>query len=308
MNPEVSVIIPARNEYPQICFTVDSVQQAFGNIAHEVIVVFDKNTDDGPKYMSGKGHCIKIEQIDSGSCWVARSHGASIAKGKYLLFFDGHVLINNKTISLLLDFYKKQFDVGICWVPVRYLLDSCEPKTRYDYGLKLVMSKFWGDWTSRKLSNRPYRLLMGGMAGMLISKEKFDYIRGFNGLIHTYVGGESLISFKSEMFGFHNYIHPDAGIAHFAANRGYCWKNDDLWQSFLAAAYITGGDRWLQKQKDYYIGMCRGVKRYLENLDLFCEQTKQLCANERIYVEKNAKFTLDEILEEYDNWLERKVY
>jgi glycosyltransferase involved in cell wall biosynthesis len=288
---DVSVIIPACNEYPQIAFTLDSIESELRDIDHEVIVVFNNSTDEGYSYVANRGTNIRAFNTDSLSCWKARSFGAEKAKGETLFFTDAHVLIEPHSFLRCLEVFEKE-DCGIVWMAMRYLMDQ----KSVCYGYDLKPEKFWGNWTRHRREIEPYPLVMSGAAGFAIKKKTFESIGGYHESLGIYGGGEPYLAFKAERLGFRNYIAPQAVFAHFNAKRKYAWNNDDLWRNFLLASYTTGGEEWLMKIRQHYFGICNGNKVYEKRLDEIVNEARALGTSDHLWIEKNSAITVNEII------------
>lgn len=105
MNPFFSIIIPTYNRSQSLSLAVNSVlEQSFGN--YELIIIDDGSNDDTPNiiklYLSNKRIIYHFQQ-NKGVCG-ARNKGASLAKGRYLLFLDSDDSVSKNWLS---DFYFK---------------------------------------------------------------------------------------------------------------------------------------------------------------------------------------------------------
>lgn len=85
-------MIPTYNRQELVCLTVESVlAQSFDD--YEVIVIDDGSTDQTVKMLEGYGPRVKtLSQKNSGP-EVARSNGAAIAKGDYIVLLDNDDLL-----------------------------------------------------------------------------------------------------------------------------------------------------------------------------------------------------------------------
>lgn len=88
MHPAISVIIPLYNKAPYVGTAIASVL-ASGPAIHEVIVVDDGSTDDGPEIVAGLNEpkVRLIRQKNSGVS-AARNRGIRAASGDYIAFLD----------------------------------------------------------------------------------------------------------------------------------------------------------------------------------------------------------------------------
>jgi len=290
LTPEVSVIIPVRNEHPQLWFTIDSIQEELLEIPHEIIVVFNENTDRGVEFGRTKQKFIRLFELEKGSIAQSRRFGAEQAKGRYLFFLDAHVLVESGSFRAAIELLNSNESAGICWFAVRYLLER-----KYAYGYTLHPRKFWGNWTHEYKDSKPWPCLMSGLAGAAVSRNILLEVGNFHPSLGIYGGSEPYVGFKMEMFGYRNYVHPNAKIAHFVDKRDYYWNNDDLWHNFLLGAYILGDDTYFDFLVNQYRKRCNGVQSYLDGLERICSQVKEEGKEDKAFVEKNAKLTLQEV-------------
>lgn len=90
MDVKVSVIIPVYNAEKYLADTLsDVVNQSLKEI--EIICVDDGSTDASPEILRSfqeKDQRIRILHQKNQYCGVARNHGMTVAKGKYLIFWD----------------------------------------------------------------------------------------------------------------------------------------------------------------------------------------------------------------------------
>jgi len=289
-NPLVSVIIPARNEHPQVWFSVDSVQMQLRNVPHEILVIFNENTDRAPEYGKNRGCFLRFFSMDKGSVSQSRRFGAENAKGKYLFFLDSHVLLEENCVCSVLELFETIEDLGICWLSVRYLLGWT-----YAYGYKLQLNTFWGTWQHKKKSNDPWPCLMSGLAAAAARRDRLMEINNFHPALGIYGGSEPYISMKMEMFGYRNFVHPNAKAAHFVDKRGYCWNSSDFLHNFLLASYTLGGQYYFNIIKEKYTEKCKGVQRYIDELEKICCVVLKEGRDDRLFVKENAKYSLQEV-------------
>jgi glycosyltransferase involved in cell wall biosynthesis len=114
--PFFSIIIPTYNRAHILGEAVDAViGQSFND--WELIIADDGSTDDTEKkigvYLKDK-RIVYQKQINGGVC-AARNHGASLAKGEYLIFLDSDDRVD---ADWLMDFHSllsdESYDVGFC--------------------------------------------------------------------------------------------------------------------------------------------------------------------------------------------------
>ncbi len=93
-SPDISVVIPCRNEAANLAFLLDEVDQAMAGRAYEVIVVDDGSTDATPDALAARiaGGAIHLRHIrhdrSAGQSAAVRS-GVFAARGAIVVTMDG---------------------------------------------------------------------------------------------------------------------------------------------------------------------------------------------------------------------------
>jgi len=297
---DCSVIIPIRNEYPQIIFTIDSIFQEFKRcgLKGEVIAVFNENTDDGYEILSKKVKLsnLKVLVSEEGQC-AARLMGMENAQSEMLFFFDAHMLIEpfsfNKMISAFEDSSEK---LGAGFFSIRYLLSV---DTIY-YGYSPLVKNFWGTWTDKKCHSIPYHMPLSGAAGYAIKRSACIDSGFYNKNFGCYGGGEPYLFYKLEMFGYTNFVNPDAIAAHLAAARGYFWDYDILYRNFLLASFILGGERFSDVYYYIYKKRCNGIDIYLKKLEEIYNEVKKTGEEDHKFVMSRKIKSVREVSSAYN--------
>lgn len=313
MAKALSVIIPCRNEFKNLLWTLQGIQAEahLGACDLEIIVVLNKCDDADHERLSKswpvRAGWVKVVRYDEkSSCWQARNAGASIAEGEYLAFLDSHVMFRPGSLQAGLNYCQAMHPELVPWLPyhpefkgilafaMNYWLDH-PARTLYQY--KWQPHKFWGSWSRQKPEAPDYRILMSGM-NLMIDRDVFEEIGGFHPALGIYGGGEPYIYFKTQMFGYEARCVPEVQLYHLAEKRGYAWTNDDLWRNFMIAAYAIGGEAALAPLYANYEQCCKGVKRYLYRLDQLRDEAVNLAEADRLWTRQNAKKTFQEVLDD----------
>ena len=106
--PRVSVVVPAYNAEQYLTECLDSIL-AQEVPALEVIVVDDGSTDGTKRLVAAFGARVRyVWQPNSGACSAPRNHGARIATGEYLSFFDADDVMCPGKLSAQLAILQRQ--------------------------------------------------------------------------------------------------------------------------------------------------------------------------------------------------------
>jgi glycosyltransferase involved in cell wall biosynthesis len=112
--PLVSVIIPTFNESAVIEKNLQAIKnQTYGNI--EIIIIDDHSTDSTPNIAKQFTHKVYIRPHAERS--IQRNFGASVAKGKYLLFLDADMELTPQVISQCVSAIEQDSKVGATIIP-----------------------------------------------------------------------------------------------------------------------------------------------------------------------------------------------
>ena len=101
---ELSIIIPVYNSEKYIATTIESILSQ-SNESIELILVNDGSKDNSISIMktySERPNVIILEQENSGAP-MARNNGLKYAKGNYVMFFDSDDVLNQNSISKILN-------------------------------------------------------------------------------------------------------------------------------------------------------------------------------------------------------------
>jgi len=323
-----SIIIPHINDYPEVFFTVfDKVERLRDDyyMDFEVIVVengsrqpdlrlvrrlmgaYDKNgnpVSEKSEYYWGPPRRFPhrlIEIPHQLHSKPAINVGAYKAKGKYLGIFDSHTLINRGFFKKAEQVFDDHPECAIVHCPISW---SCwNPHRRaYQYRLQLD-GKFWATFNATKLRDEPYPIAAMGNCAMAIRRDAFLHMRGFPPMLRQYGGGEPYIDLLAWMFGYEVYLHPDMHVYHYSLTptRGY----DRNWMTFFRnvclSGYIIDGEKRARMLLEQNLE--KDVKEHPDwrpiYIQLF-EEALNFGRMRRRYVEKNAIYTLDEVLKKFE--------
>ncbi|MTI38283.1 glycosyltransferase family 2 protein [Fulvivirga lutimaris] len=112
----LSIIIPTYNRKDSIGRSLDSViQQA--NKQVEVIVVDDGSTDGTETFIEQQYPRIRYFYQENAGVCAARNHGANMANGQFLYFLDSDDLMEEGTLSILLNSIKQDSSLMLFILP-----------------------------------------------------------------------------------------------------------------------------------------------------------------------------------------------
>jgi glycosyltransferase involved in cell wall biosynthesis len=307
---KLSVIIPARNEFPNIVHTIYSILncwEADGFDFKEIeIIVVDNCSDDDKfpqrgtagttSYLEGRSMyynaVLRIIRDPLAGNHSARNKGAKIARGKYLFFSDAHMAYKPgffKEILRTVDESGGLVHGCIAWMGAYPITAQ---GTGYSYTIKLG-EEWKGTWNNYKLTNDWWYIPAQGHCSIAVLKDQFFKFGGYPKVHRTYGGGEFYLDMKWWMFNSTVAINPNAIGFHLASGRGYSYNHDDYIENVLGVTYALSCDDWRERT---YLNYLRNGRK--EVLDKIMARGEKEYALDRAFVDKHKKMTFNQLLTE----------
>lgn len=99
MNPELTIVIPTKNEEKLIGTLLASLlSQDYPLIRTTKIYIADISTDRTKEIAKSFADRLNIEIIEGGPVAVGRNNGAALAKSEFVLFLDGDINLEEKDV------------------------------------------------------------------------------------------------------------------------------------------------------------------------------------------------------------------
>lgn len=308
----VSIIISARNEFPQIALTITSLMNDLdlcGIKNYEFIIVDNGSLDQtslfwsykrsytapsgyefSPRGMYNEG-ILRIMFDPIMSNVGARTNGAKIARYKNIIFADAHIAVSPYTIGMTMETLEKYG--GIVHAPVAWMgASSTRPRPGYQYSYKLG-EKFWGTWNYAKVSDNPFYIPISGHCWCAVKKEEFLKFGGYNNYFRVYGGGEPYLDTKWWLMGSNVMVDPRCIVYHLSAGRGYSWDQADLIHNQMLCAYVVAGEKWAERLLITYLEKSGTDKDYVKQL---YNEALTEGKPDREFVLANQKYSFDEIM------------
>ena len=283
----LSVIIPARQEFPNIVHTFHAIMnciEADGIDPKEVEIIIVNNTSEpwnDPKFDWTKpGDRGTVEYLmPRGGYWSrtlrvlydpiagnhsARNKGAKMARGKYLFFSDAHMSYKPGFFKLMLETIEKtkgMFHGSIAWMGAYPPHDSA---VGTQYTIKLG-EEIKGTWANYRPWNDKFFYIFGlGHCSVGVERKQFLEFGGYPDVHRTYGGGEFFVDALWWMMGSNVSTHPNAIGYHLASSRGYSYNHDDYIENVLGIASALGMDDW--RERTYINYLRRGRKEVMDKI------------------------------------------
>ncbi len=316
----LSVIIPARSEFPNIIHTVHNILNAwessgFDKNELEIIVVdnctkWDEDGTDPNKpgvrgtstYLMPRGgywsRLVRILYDPIAGNHSARNKGAVMARGEYLFFSDAHMSYKPEFFKHILKAVDESG--GIVHAPIGWM--GANPfyahGLGYQYTIKLG-EEIKGTWNNYLVTPDDWFYIPAlGHCSLAVRRDQFIDFGGYPKIHRSYGGGEFYLNMKWWMFGSSVVVEPRAVGYHLASPRGYTYNHDDYIENVLGIGYALSMDWW--RNRTYLNYLRKGRK---EILDSIMERNRKEYGEDRRFIEKKKKYSFNEMISiktEYD--------
>jgi len=212
-NPRVSIIIPVFN---QISLTLKTLASLVSHTppCYEAIVVDDASTDATPELLSRLKHLRYFRQEENRGFLDTANHGASLAKGEFLVFLNNDTLLTPGWLEALLAPFEDNEKVGIVGAKLLY------PDGRLQEAGGIIFRDASG-WNYGRLEDPSapefnFRREVDYCSGacLAIRRGLFEKLGGFDPLFRPAYYEDTDLAFKVRQAGFLVVYQPRAQIFH----------------------------------------------------------------------------------------------
>lgn len=235
---DVSIIIPCKNESNNLIKTIDSIMFSKNSFTFEIIVVDDGSTDlctDFLKYTLIKNVYKNIHLIETNSlgCSGAKNAGAKIARGKYLVFCDAHIKVQDGWLDSLVNTLKDQ-NASLSAPSILYTKNFISGTYAYGATWNKSLGYTWLLNNPNSIEEIPF----APATTLCITRECFNKINGFDTFFIGYGVEDQELCLKSWLYGYKIVINPNIKVKHlFKERHSYKITNDCLIYNTLCLAY-----------------------------------------------------------------------
>ena len=309
----VSIIIGARNEFPQIVLTVTNIindLELSGITKYEMIIADNGSTDEtstfwGYRHSNTSPSGLEVAQrglLSEGILKIiydpvlsnvgARTKAVKTAKYENIIFADAHMIVSPYATKYTLETLNK-FG-GIVHAPVAWAGASVKhPHPGIQYTVK-IGEKWWNTWNYAVVNNKkPFYVPGGGHCWLGVKKEEFTRFRGYHTAFRVYGGGEPYLDLKWWLLGSNVMVDPRITIYHLSAGRGYFWDQADLIHNQMLCSYTTAGEKWSERLLIAYLNKPGTDHDYIKKL--YSEALTE-GKEDREWILGNQKFDINTIL------------
>jgi hypothetical protein len=223
---------------------------------------------------------------------LARQEAVEHTTGKYLFFFDNHIMVKPGYFKRAIEMMEK-YNMDMLHSTTRFYTHEIDA---YHYCLSLKKN-FWAEAAPAAQMQTPYRIAAGGHGGFIVRRDVFNEVGGYKWDGFKGYGGEEMyFDLKMALLDKTNWLDPKLVHYHYAGNRGYLRHySDEFYINMMAVANIIGGQDWMETvgisfEKNYI-----KMKNHKRIFDLMLE-AESASKEHRSWLESVRKRTLDEQL------------
>lgn len=207
MSP-VSVVVISRDEGDCLRRTVDRLQATLPPDG-EIVVVDDASSDGSADFLDvAQPNQRLVRSAERLGCPSARNVGAEAARGEVLVFADAHVDPPTDWAERLVPLLECE-DVAAVGPAIAVMGNP----TARGYGITWSDSALNVRWLGRR-GRDPYPVPMLGAAFLLVRRDAFEAIGGWDGGIVHYGGADAELGARLWTFGYRCVVHPEVAVAH----------------------------------------------------------------------------------------------
>lgn len=207
ISTKVSIVIPCRNEGPNVASTVQSILETPTLLSYEIIVVDDGSSDGCCQFLANKkADQVRLIRTLGLGASNARNRGALSASGELLVFCDAHVFVEPYWLDKMAECFSDK-QIGI-------VTPAIAPHDRphlAGYGQTLTEG-FRVDWLAHPGRMGEIPIAPGGC--VMIARRTFQRVGGFDTGFRVWGHEDVELSIKYWLFGYKVLVNPEVKILH----------------------------------------------------------------------------------------------
>lgn len=309
---KLSIVIPARNEFPNVVHTIYSIihcleADGFSEKDFEIIIVDNGSTDNRywpqtgtrgtTSYLMPRGifwsRTLRVLYDPLCGNHSARNKGAEIARGEYLFFSDAHMAYRPGFFKHILKAVDETGGIVHGVIGWMGAYPPHEAGLGYQYTMKLG-EEIKGTWANYCLQpDHWFYIAAQGHCSVAVKRDQFLHFGGYPSVHRTYGGGEFYLNAKWWMFGSTVAVEPRAIGYHLASGRGYTYNHDDYIHNVANIGIALGMDDWVER---FYINCLRKGRKPV--LDKIWAEAEEETKKDREFIARHRKKTYNQVLAE----------
>lgn len=210
----VSIIILSYNTASLITQCLTSVFTHVKDVPFEVIVVDNNSHDQSVHIIKTRFPKVKVIESEKNVGFAKGINlGATQAKGDLLLLLNSDTTFSNNAVLKLVEFLKERKNAAVVGGNLKNKDGSTSSSYSDFYTISKIFSFLFLKDSKSHVTQNPKRVdwVSGGF--MLIRKDVFDEVNGFDGHYFMYIEDMDLC-YRLSKRGYEIYYYPDATVAH----------------------------------------------------------------------------------------------
>lgn len=242
--PELSLVIVSYNTKDVTVNCINSIVKSLSNshITYEIVVVDNASTDGSVKMLKRymlHATCLRlIESKENLGFGKGNNLGVKHAAGEYVLFLNSDILVLDRAIEKLLEYYKSQnsykFIGGKLLNKDMTLQPSCGPFYRLfvTFTALFLRGDYWG--LTRYSPSKSKKVDWVSGACMMTTKKIFEELSGFDKDIFMYMEEVDLL-YRAKRAGYFTGFYPEAHFIHLGSmsSQGRTYPILQVYKGFL---------------------------------------------------------------------------
>lgn len=205
--PQVSIIIPCKNEGPLIQQTIQSMLETPCRFPYDITVVNDGSTDNCCAFLKRKAYPqVKLINTTGIGAANARNLGAEQAPGEVLVFCDAHITVEEEWLDLLVEGLLERGSGAVS-----------PGIANMDVGHAIGYGMIWNEAMEARWLPSPGQVAEVPIAPggcVAVPKEVFWDVGGFETGFRVYGYEDAEFSMKLWLFGYQVEVDPSVVIKH----------------------------------------------------------------------------------------------
>lgn len=297
---KISVVISARDEFPNIVHTVHSIVNDLETFLErdewEIIIVDNGSQDkESWRFLATRGMYyhgnVRVHHDPIMGNVTARNKGAKLAKGEYLFFSDAHMSYRSGTFKRMIQTIDESG--GIVHGTVQWMggYDPAPPSVQYS--LK-IGEKLWGTWNNSMVAQDDWFYIpCSGHCFLGMKRQQFLDFEGYNDWFRCYGGGELYLALKWWLLGSCVVVEPRVVSYHLSAGRGYSYHQDDLIHNMMLLGYALNADALGER---VYIRYMNKANTNMKRLNDLHQQAQKEAEHDREFLASRTDTNLYKLL------------
>lgn len=191
MEPTLSIIIVNFNSGRMILECLDSIKKHAAHIPHEVIIADNDSTDGSPELIIRNHPEVRLLRLETNLGFgAANNRAAAMSGGRYLFLLNNDAVLQENSLSPLLDALKSDHSIGIIGPEIHYPDGRFQLSSGPDLTLsgELIMKHF-ARWYSRRIEKGPDIQAVDWISGaaMMIPADVYRLVNGFDETFFLYM-------------------------------------------------------------------------------------------------------------------------